>query len=104
ARRPRARPLGTARAWIQAHVYLGVVAMLAVVIHSGFSWPHGAMGLWLLGLSLWTTLTGLFGVWLQKSIPVALSEGLRVEAIYERIPALVDGLVAEADTLLAEVS
>src|SRR5262245_59537856 len=104
ARRPRARPLGTAKAWIQAHVYVGVVAMVAVIIHAGFTWPHGAMSLWLFGLSLWTTLTGLLGVWLQKSIPVALSEGLRVEAIYERIPELLERLVAEADGLLAEAS
>ena len=104
ARRPRARPLGTAKAWIQAHVYVGIIAMLAVIVHAGFAWPHGSMGLWLLGLSVWTTLTGLLGVWLQKSIPLTLSEGLRVEAIYERIPQLVDELVVEADTLLTDVS
>jgi hypothetical protein len=103
SRRPRAKPLGTAKAWIQAHVYVGFVAMVAVVIHAG-GLPHGAMGYWLFGLSLWTTLTGLLGVWLQKSIPVTLSEGLRVEALYERIPELIEGLVLEADTLLAEVS
>jgi hypothetical protein len=44
------------------------------------------------------------GVWLQKTLPPALSEGLRVEALYERIPDLVDQLVEEADTLLQEVS
>ena len=31
-------------------------------------------------------------MWLQKSIPAALAEGLRVEALYERIPELVDEL------------
>ncbi len=102
-RRPRARPLGTARAWIQAHVYLGLIALLAVVAHAGFAWPQGGMGWWLLGLSAWTTFTGLFGVWLQKWIPAALAEGLQVEALYERIPALVEQLVAEADELMGEV-
>ncbi len=102
-RRPRARPLGTARAWIQAHVYLGVLAFLAGVAHAGFGWPQGAMGWWLFGLSAWTTLTGLFGVWLQKWIPAALAEGLQVEALYERIPALVEQLATEADGLMAEV-
>jgi hypothetical protein len=43
-------------------------------------------------------------VWLQKTQPLALAEGLRVEALYERIPDLVDQLVGEADTLLSEVS
>jgi hypothetical protein len=81
ARRPRARPLGTARAWVQAHVYLGVLAFLAVLVHAGLSWPNGAMGWWLLVLGAWTTLSGLVGVWLQKSIPRAMADGLQVEAL-----------------------
>jgi hypothetical protein len=104
ARRPRARPLFTAQNWIQAHVYLGVLGLLAVVIHAGFRWPGGAMGWWLLLLSAWTTATGLLGVWLQKWIPAALAEGLRVEALFERIPALVEKLAAEADALMADAS
>lgn len=101
-RRGRARPLGTAQRWLQAHVYLGALAFVAVLVHCGFAWPKGAMGwgLWL--LSLWTTLTGLLGVFLQKWIPAALAEGLRVEALFERIPALVEGLRTEADQLLEE--
>jgi hypothetical protein len=104
SRRPRARPLGTARAWIQAHVYLGLVALVAVLAHAGFALPSGGMGWWLFGLSVWTTLTGLLGVWLQKWIPAALAEGLQVEALYERIPGLVEDLVTEADELMAEAS
>ncbi|HUG54773.1 MAG TPA: hypothetical protein VMR21_14285, partial [Vicinamibacteria bacterium] len=34
-RRSKARPLGTAKRWLQAHVYLGVLAFLAVVLHAG---------------------------------------------------------------------
>lgn len=103
-RRPRARPLGTARNWIQAHVYLGVVACLAVLIHGGFSLPNGGMGWWLLLLTLWTTASGLAGVWLQKWIPSTIAQGLRVEALYERIPELVDRLREESDALAAEAS
>jgi hypothetical protein len=100
-RRPKARPLGTAKSWAQAHVYLGTLALLAVLIHAGFRLPRGGLGWALLLLSLWTTASGLMGVWLQKWIPAALAEGLRVEALYERIPGLVDQLVAEADVLMA---
>jgi len=103
ARRPRARPFGTAKAWIQLHVYMGALAMLAVLIHSG-GFPRGSFGWWLFLLSLWTTLSGLLGVWFQKTLPAALAEGLRVEALFERIPDLVEQLVVEADTLVAEAS
>ena len=103
-RRSRARPLGTARRWLQAHVYLGALAFLAVLIHTGFHWPGGSMGWALLLLSAWTTLTGLVGVWLQKWLPIVMSEGLRVEALYERIPALVEHLLKEADALVTNAS
>jgi len=103
-RRSRARPLGTARRWLQAHVYLGALAFLAVLIHTGFHWPGGFMGWALLLLSAWTTLTGLVGVWLQKWLPIVMSEGLRVEALYERIPALIEHLLKEADALVANAS
>jgi len=96
-RRPRARPLRTAKVWLQAHVYLGVIALLAVLVHCGFALPRGAMGWGLLVLSAWTVGTGLVGVWLQKWIPSALCDGLRIEAVYERIPALIQKLVGEAD-------
>lgn len=103
-RRPKARPLRSAKAWMQAHVYLGALAFLGVLAHTGFGLPHGAMGWGLLLLSAWVTATGLVGVFLQKWIPAALSEGLRVEALFERIPALVEGLLSEADELIEGTS
>src|SRR4051794_15083398 len=103
-RRSRARPLGTARRWLQVHVYAGALAFLAVLLHAGFRWPGGLMGWGLLILSGWTTLSGLVGVWFQKWLPVVMAEGLRVEALYERIPALVEHLLGEADALAANAS
>ena len=44
--------------------------MLFVFIHVGFELPRGTMGWWLLGLSLWTTATGVAGTMLQKWIPL----------------------------------
>jgi hypothetical protein len=100
-RRWRARPLGTARRWLQLHIYGSVIAFLFVVIHMGFRLPAGTMGWLLFVLSAWTTITGLAGVWLQRVVPQAMSQRLSVEAIYERIPELMRALVAEADALMA---
>lgn len=104
ARRPRARPFRNAKAWIQLHVYFGALAFLAVVLHSGFALPNGLMGWMLFLLSLWTTVSGLAGVFLQKWIPATLTESLRVEALFERIPDLVKGLREEADELMKGTS
>jgi hypothetical protein len=103
-RRPKARPLGKAKTWMQAHVYLGVLALLAVLGHTGFSLPHGWFGWALFLLSLWVTITGIVGVFLQKWIPSALADGLRVEALFDRIPSLVEKLRDEADALMEGVS
>lgn len=99
-RRPKARPFGTAIAWLQAHLYLGAIALLAVLIHMGFGLPHGLLGWALLLLSAWTVGSGLVGVLLQKWIPTALAEGLSVTALFERIPELLEGLAVEADALM----
>lgn len=104
ARRPRARPLRSAKAWLQLHVYAGAFGLVAALVHSGFRLPSGRLGFWLLALSSWTVATGLLGVWLQKWIPASLAEGLRVEAIYERIPSLVEQLREEADRLVQGAS
>src|SRR4051794_7450007 len=66
-------PLGTAQRWLQSHIYGGILAMACVVIHVGFTLPRGWMGWWLLILSAWTAVSGLFGVTLQKWIPAVIS-------------------------------
>ena len=99
-RRWKTRPWGTAQRWLRLHVYGSTLAMWFVLMHMGWQWPAGGMGWLLFGLSWWTTVTGLAGVWLQRMVPRVLSRRLSVEAIYERIPELVGALVAEADALM----
>ena len=97
----RAARLAPARFWTQAHVYIGGLAAVAALLHSGLAWPQGVVETALLLLTGWTTLTGLLGVVLQKGIPSRLTEGLRVEVLLERIPELRARLVAAADTRMA---
>jgi hypothetical protein len=89
-RRMLDRGLGRSKVWLQFHLYGGTLSSIFVLMHTGFSLPSGVMnwGLWI--LSMWVTVSGLFGVLLQRWIPKVLASGLSVEAIYERIPQLVD--------------
>ena len=96
-RRLMAWPFGTAQRWLQFHIYGGLLATLFVLIHTGFRWPVGQMGWWLLVLTGWSAASGALGVALQKAVPSMLGERLSVEAIYERIPELASRLQAEAD-------
>ena len=93
-------PFGSAQRWTQAHIYGGVLAFLFVVIHQGFRWPSGTMGWLLLVLSFWAAVSGLAGVWLQKWVPAMMASGLRVEALLERIPELIEKLRDEAAALV----
>lgn len=99
-RRLGAKPWRTAQDWLQLHIYGGFLGTWCVFIHVGFRLPAGQLGWWLWGLSLWTTLTGLLGVAIQKWLPPMMTRSLRVEAIYERIPDLVARRLARADELI----
>jgi hypothetical protein len=99
--RRRAARVAPARVFTQAHVYLGGIAFVAALLHSGLAWPQGLVASALLLLSGWTTLTGFLGVALQKWVPSRLTEALRVEVLLERIPELRARLVAAADARMA---
>ncbi len=93
-------PFGSAQRWAQFHIYGGVLAFLFVLIHQGFHWPSGTMGWLLLALSFWAAVSGLVGVWLQKWVPAMMASGLQVEALFERIPELIEKLQVEAAGLV----
>jgi hypothetical protein len=93
--------LGKSSSWVQFHLYGGVLFALFVLMHTGFGFPVGAMNWMLWVLSLWVTVSGLFGVLLQKWIPTILSSGLSIEALYDRIPELVAGIRESAEKIVA---
>lgn len=94
--------LGTSCEWVQFHIYGGTLAGILVLMHSGFKLPVGLMNWSLWGLSLWVTISGLFGVFLQRWIPKVLSSGLSIEAVYERIPELVSQIRERAEKVVDE--
>ncbi len=89
-------PLHTAQDWLQLHIYGSTLAALFVLVHMGFRVPGGQFGWWLFGLTIWTTISGLAGVVLQKWIPALVTSQLTVEVIYERIPEMIEKIQAEA--------
>jgi len=95
-RRLMIAPLRTAQDWLQLHVYGSTLAAIFVLEHMGLRLPGGGFGWWLFGLTLWTTVSGLVGVGLQKWVPSLVAAQLTVEVIYERIPEMLDALRAES--------
>jgi hypothetical protein len=88
--------LGRVRTWARAHVWLGLLSFLLILMHSGFRWGHGLAGalMWLFAAVL---ASGIFGVVMQNWLPRRMTERAPHETIYEQIPAVVRGLRIEAD-------
>lgn len=96
--------LGSARSWLLAHLYGGLLFLLFMLMHSGFALPDGLLtwALWL--LAWWTVASGLAGLALQRWLPRALGSGLGTEVLYERIPELVAEIRDKAERLAARCS
>jgi hypothetical protein len=88
--------IGRVRTWVRAHVWLGALAFLLLLMHSGFRWGHGLAGvlMWLFAAIL---SSGIFGVCLQNYLPRRMTESTPRETIFEQIPTVVRGLRVEAD-------
>jgi hypothetical protein len=88
--------LGRMKTWVRAHVWLGLLSFLLILMHSGFRWGHGlaAVLMWLFATIL---ASGIFGVVLQNYLPRRMTELITRETIFEQIPTVVRGLRIEAD-------
>ena len=91
-----ASPLGRVKTWLTAHVWLGLLAFLLILMHSGFRWGHGLSAV-LMWLFLVVVTSGVVGVALQNIIPRRMTETVPRETIFEQIPAVIYGLRTEAD-------
>lgn len=91
--------MGSAHAWLRLHVWIGAAFLLALAVHGGPTLPEGLLSraLWL--LSLWTVLSGLLGLAVQRTVPRLLSAAAATEVNYDRIPELVDEIRQRADVL-----
>ncbi len=88
--------LGRVKTWVRAHVWLGLLSFLLILMHSGFKWGHGLAGamMWIFAVVL---ASGIFGIFMQNWLPRRMTELTPRETIFEQIPTVVRGLRIEAD-------
>jgi hypothetical protein len=82
-----ALPLGTSAGWLQFHIYLGVGSLAVFGLHAGAQLPDGPLELALAIVYVATVASGLWGLYLSRTIPPQLTR-TGEQFIYERIPAL----------------
>jgi len=93
------RWLGSAQVWMKAHIWLGLLTVPLVILHSG-----GRLG------SMLTTLlvvmfavvigSGLWGLWLQNFLPRLLLESSPAETVYSQIDRVGEQYAHEARRLV----
>ena len=80
-------PLGTARHWMAAHIWLGVLAVPLVAMHA--SWSFGGTLSWLLAWSFIVVIvSGVVGLVLQNVLPRLMTELVPEETVYSQIDEL----------------
>lgn len=98
---PSIAQLGSAAFWMQVHIYVGLGTFVLFGLHVGWKVPNGQFELLLTMLYFVVALSGVYGVYVTRTIPKKLS-AINDEVIYERIPSFRAKLAADARGLVLE--
>ncbi len=90
------RWLGRRQDWLRAHLWLGLLSVVLVLVHSNYR-VGGPLTLALWVVLAITTLSGIVGAALQHALPRALTTTVPDEAPYEQIPHLCRRMREDAD-------
>jgi hypothetical protein len=90
--------IGSVQSWMRAHIWLTLLTIPLVVLHSGFR-LGGPMTIVLLVLYAIVMISGIYGLILQHRIPRLMQERVPVETIFEQIPHVREKLCAAAEQL-----
>jgi hypothetical protein len=94
--------LGSRKAWLRGHIWLGLLSGVLLLCHSGFRWG-GLLETILLLLLAVVLVSGGAGLLLQQIVPHLIAIRLPREAPYEQIPYLCSVLRANAGEVMAAV-
>ena len=92
--------IGSVQSWMRAHIWLTLLTIPLVILHSGFR-LGGPMTILLLWLYAIVMVSGIYGLILQHRIPRLMQERLPAETIFEQIPHVRAKLRAAAEQLRA---
>ena len=90
----RKRPtlkVGRLHLWLKAHLWLSILTIPLIALHSGFS-TGGPMTQVLLALYAVVMLSGFYGLALQQFIPRLMKDRVPLETIFEQIPHILTQL------------
>src|SRR6476646_4519673 len=90
--------VGTVQRWLRAHIWLTILTIPLVVLHSGFR-LGGPMTTLLMVLYAIVMVSGFYGLFLQHIMPRMMKERLPAETVFEQIPHIRSQLAVAAEKM-----
>src|SRR5947209_3880481 len=90
--------LGTLQRWMRAHIWLTLLTIPLVILHSGFR-LGGPMTTLLMALLAIVMVSGIYGLVLQHLMPRLMKERLPAETVFEQIPHIRAQLAVAAEKM-----
>ena len=90
--------VGTVQRWLRAHIWLTLLTIPLVILHSGFR-LGGPMTTLLMVLYAVVMVSGIYGLFLQHLMPRLMKERLPAETVFEQIPHIRSQLAAAAEKM-----
>jgi len=87
--------IGTVQRWLRAHIWLTLLTIPLVILHSGFR-LGGPMTTLIIILYVIVMVSGIYGLVLQHYMPAVMMERLPAESVYEQVPHIRAQIVAAA--------
>lgn len=94
--------IGKVTTWMRAHIWLGLLAVPLLVLHTGFRWG-GTFSTTLMILFLVVIASGVWGLVLQQFLPDKLLKEVPAETIFSQIDYVSDLMASEASSLVRSV-
>jgi hypothetical protein len=91
-------PLGNVQRWLRGHIWLTLLTIPLVLLHSGFR-LGSPMTTTLMALYAIVMVSGIYGLMLQHKLPTMMKESLPAEIVFEQIPNVRAQLCGAAEKL-----
>ncbi|HYT66762.1 MAG TPA: hypothetical protein VEL51_10105 [Vicinamibacterales bacterium] len=93
--------IGRTKTWMRGHLWLGALSLPLILLHAGFLFGHGLTSV-MMWLFVFVYASGVFGAWLQHTMPRRLLREVPMETIYDQIGHVREQLLDEADGVVAD--
>jgi hypothetical protein len=92
--------IGRAKLWMKAHIWLGLLCVPLLVLHSGFHWWNLALSGILMAVFFVVIASGVWGLALQQVLPTMMLDEIPAETIRSQIDFVLNQLLNEARRLV----